>query len=191
MRREFVALCQKEEEGIFVQSPCVGLVSDLPLPGDILIPQESIGCIQILSSQYKLKLPQGIYGKVGAYDASMKVKPVGYQDILFPLLPLEKIQAESLVCDTMEQKVEGEYTICAPSDGIFYRRPSPDSPFYVEKESIVKKGQVLGLVEVMKCFNQITFQGSGMPEQARLVEICVQDASEVKYQQPLFLFTAL
>ncbi|NUM36637.1 MAG: hypothetical protein HUU50_19015 [Candidatus Brocadiae bacterium] len=189
MQREFVLLYQKENDTILIQSPCVGFVANLPFPGDILIPESQVGNVQILSSQYALKLPKGVCGKVGDYDTNMKVKPVGYQEILFPLLPLDQIKSDIFSTTAEERKVEGEYTIFAPSDGIFYRRPSPDSPNYVEKGNIVKKGQVLGLVEVMKCFNQIAFQGSGIPDQAKLVEIYVQDACEVKYQQPLFVFS--
>jgi acetyl-CoA carboxylase biotin carboxyl carrier protein len=37
----------------------------------------------------------------------------------------------------------------APMSGVFYRRPAPDQPPYVEKGDVVKKKQVLALLETM------------------------------------------
>jgi biotin carboxyl carrier protein len=45
---------------------------------------------------------------------------------------------------------------------------------------------VLGLVEIMKCFNQITYGGPGLPERGRVAEILAEDAAEVQFGQVLF-----
>lgn len=39
--------------------------------------------------------------------------------------------------------------------GIFYRASSPSSPPFVRKGEVVKKGQVLCLIEAMKVFNEV------------------------------------
>ncbi|MEM9223876.1 MAG: acetyl-CoA carboxylase [Pseudomonadota bacterium] len=39
--------------------------------------------------------------------------------------------------------------------GTFYRRPSPDQPPYKEEGDTVAKGDVIGLVEVMKTFTEV------------------------------------
>ena len=75
----------------------------------------------------------------------------------------------------------------APSEGVFYRRPSPDSPPYVEEGARVESGAVLGLVEVMKSFNQITYGGPGLPERARVERVLAEDSVEVQFGQRLFL----
>jgi acetyl-CoA carboxylase biotin carboxyl carrier protein len=43
----------------------------------------------------------------------------------------------------------------APMSGVFYRRPAPDQPPYIEVGDRVKKKQVLGLLETMKVFQKI------------------------------------
>ena len=43
-----------------------------------------------------------------------------------------------------------------------------------------------GLVEIMKCFNQITCGGAGLPEHGRVAEILAEDASEVRFGRVLF-----
>ncbi|MFO7964105.1 MAG: biotin/lipoyl-containing protein [Desulfobacterales bacterium] len=43
----------------------------------------------------------------------------------------------------------------APMAGVFYRRPAPDQPPYVEVGDDVKKKQVLALLETMKVFQKI------------------------------------
>lgn len=49
----------------------------------------------------------------------------------------------------------------APMSGVFYRRPSPEQPPYVEVGDIVKKKQVLGLLETMKVFQKIKAPAAG------------------------------
>ena len=45
---------------------------------------------------------------------------------------------------------------------------------------------MLGLVEIMKCFHHITYGGVGLPESGEIVKILADDASEVRFGQPLF-----
>jgi len=81
-----------------------------------------------------------------------------------------------------EKKGEEIFTITAPSAGVFYRRPDPDSPPYVEVGSIVEPGDTLALIEVMKSFAPIVSEVKG-----EVVEILVEDGAAVEYGQTLFL----
>ena len=45
--------------------------------------------------------------------------------------------------------------------GIFYRKPSPDEPNFREVGDTVKASDVIGLIEVMKTFNQIYADAAG------------------------------
>ena len=45
--------------------------------------------------------------------------------------------------------------------GIFYRRPDPDSEPFVEVGDAVQPGSVVGVVEVMKQFHEVTAEGAG------------------------------
>ena len=51
--------------------------------------------------------------------------------------------------------------IRSPIPGIFYRRPDPDSPMFVNEGDSVEAGQVVGLVEVMKQFHEIQAERAG------------------------------
>ncbi|MDH5752101.1 MAG: biotin carboxylase [Deltaproteobacteria bacterium] len=51
--------------------------------------------------------------------------------------------------------------VVAFTGGTFYSRPSPNDPPYVTEGQHVEEGQVLGLLEVMKMFNQVRANFSG------------------------------
>ncbi len=77
---------------------------------------------------------------------------------------------------------EGLVAIKAPMVGVFYRKPKPDKPPFVEVGDHVNKGDVVCLIEAMKIFNEIESEVSGT-----IVKVLVEDASPVEYDQPLFL----
>lgn len=49
--------------------------------------------------------------------------------------------------------------------GVFYRRPDPDEPPFVEEGDMVETGDVMGLVGVMKNFHEITAESDGVVTQ--------------------------
>jgi biotin carboxyl carrier protein len=51
--------------------------------------------------------------------------------------------------------------ILSPLPGTFYRRPAPDKPAYKETGDRVEKGDVVGLVEVMKTFYEVKAEATG------------------------------
>lgn len=51
--------------------------------------------------------------------------------------------------------------ILSPLPGTFYRKPAPDQPVFKEVGDEVKEGDVIGLVEVMKVFNEVKAEASG------------------------------
>ncbi|WP_447980570.1 acetyl-CoA carboxylase biotin carboxyl carrier protein [Candidatus Nitrospira bockiana] len=76
----------------------------------------------------------------------------------------------------------GLVTITSPIVGTFYRSPSPDADPYVEEGDVVKKGQVLCIVEAMKLMNEIESEVDG-----RVVKVLAESTKPVEYGQPLFL----
>jgi biotin carboxyl carrier protein len=51
--------------------------------------------------------------------------------------------------------------VLSPLPGTFYRSPAPGSPHFKEEGDMVAVGDVLGLVEVMKQFSEITADCAG------------------------------
>jgi len=68
----------------------------------------------------------------------------------------------------------------APMAGIFYRQPSPDAEPFVEPGDRVEAGDVVGLIEVMKLFNEIIAPVTGV-----VVEVVVESEERVEAEQPL------
>ncbi len=75
------------------------------------------------------------------------------------------------------------FSVNSPFVGTFYRSASPENPPFVEVGTVVKKGQVLCIVEAMKLMNEIEAEQPG-----RLVEALVQNGSPVEYGEALFKF---
>jgi biotin carboxyl carrier protein len=51
--------------------------------------------------------------------------------------------------------------ILSPLPGTFYRKPAPDKPNFKNDGDMVKEGDVIGLIEVMKSFNEVKADKSG------------------------------
>lgn len=53
------------------------------------------------------------------------------------------------------------HEILSPLPGTFYRSASPDVPPYKAEGDLVAMGDVIGLIEVMKQFSEITADAAG------------------------------
>jgi biotin carboxyl carrier protein len=66
--------------------------------------------------------------------------------------------------------------------GIFYRKPGPNQPPYVEVGDMVKKKQVLALLETMKVFQKVK-----SPVTGRILEIAVESETPLKDDDLMFV----
>jgi acetyl-CoA carboxylase biotin carboxyl carrier protein len=73
-----------------------------------------------------------------------------------------------------------EKTVKAQMPGTFYRRPDPESDPYVEEGDEVSAGDTIGLIEVMKNFNEIKAEEDG-----RVSKFLVEDEEAVDAGQEL------
>ena len=69
----------------------------------------------------------------------------------------------------------------SPLVGVFYAAPSPDAEAFVKVGSVVKKGDVLCIVEAMKLMNEIVAEQDGT-----VVDVCAHNGDVVEYGQTLF-----
>jgi acetyl-CoA carboxylase biotin carboxyl carrier protein len=74
----------------------------------------------------------------------------------------------------------GLHAVVAPLTGVFYLAPSPGAVPYVKVGGTVSAGQVIGLIEAMKLFNEIKSDVNGTVRR-----IAAETGSLVKAKQPL------
>ena len=79
-------------------------------------------------------------------------------------------------------KEEKSNTVNSPMVGTFYASASPESKPFVTIGQSVKKGDTLCILEAMKMMNQVQAESDG-----KIVEILVDNAEPVEFDQPLFV----
>ena len=72
--------------------------------------------------------------------------------------------------------------ILSPLPGTFYMRPAPDAPNYKQVGDSVAIDEVIGLVEVMKMFNEVRSEVSG-----KVVRYAVENEDPVEAGQLLLV----
>jgi acetyl-CoA carboxylase biotin carboxyl carrier protein len=99
-----------------------------------------------------------------------------------PIAPTATAAAASSADASTAASTSNYIEFKSPMIGTFYRKPGPDKDVFVKVGDEVKTGDVVCVIEAMKLFNEIEFEGAGT-----IVKILVEDASPVEYDQPLFL----
>ena len=69
----------------------------------------------------------------------------------------------------------GLVDVATPVTGVFYRAPIPGGEPFVAEGDMVHEGQVVGVVEAMKIFNEVVTHVAG-----KLAKFIVQDGEEVQ-----------
>jgi len=182
---------EAEDGSVQVLAPGVGTWTDLPRPAELLGPGSRIGFLERLNRSVRLLLPDGVSGRVIDGLPHKRAVHVEHGEILFVLTPLAEGDTgdprPTAGGDTPfhDDLTEGARAIVSPTDGVFYLRPSPEDPPFVEVGGQVCVGDPVGLVEVMKTFNQILYDGHGAPGAAEVLEVRVEDSEEVRAGQIL------
>lgn len=176
-----------------VLSPEVGFWSHHPSLGTQLGPGSPVGFLRQLNRRFSLVLPLDSGGRLEGTVPSARSVPVEYGQLLFELAPVGDCEADRAYRGSVSGAspeaalTAGTHAVIAPTDGVFYRRPSPGAKAFIEVGSRLWPGQPIGLVEVMKTFNQILYGGPGLPDEAEVVEVRCGDAEEIRAGQILVL----
>ncbi len=186
-------------EGHFdVLSPGVGFYDLPPAVGAFLRPGSFVGYLTVLRRYFHLMLPENHHGVVVEHFITTRKRRVEFGEPLFRVSPESAgLEGEIVEIDKAapgapaDDIPEGMFAVRSPTDGIFYRRPNPESPPYADEGDIIEQGATLGLVEVMKCFNPIIYPGEPeFPHRARVVRVAARDSAEVKHGAVLYIVEA-
>ncbi|MBF0271260.1 MAG: acetyl-CoA carboxylase biotin carboxyl carrier protein [Magnetococcales bacterium] len=113
-----------------------------------------------------------------AAPAPFVARPAQYAVPAVALPPPASFVPSSSAGETRETTV----AITAPMVGTFYKAASPESAPFVKLGDMVKKGQVVCIIEAMKLMNEIESEVSG-----RVVSIIKENATPVEYGEEMFL----
>lgn len=80
----------------------------------------------------------------------------------------------------MERTDSDKLTIISPMVGVFYTAKSEDSEPFIAVGDVIKKGQIIGIVEAMKLMNEIESSYDGVVE-----AVLVNNKDVVEYGQTL------
>jgi acetyl-CoA carboxylase biotin carboxyl carrier protein len=81
----------------------------------------------------------------------------------------------------VEKIDDGLHQVLSPMVGTFYRASSPEIDPFVREGAHIDNGQTVCIIEAMKIMNEIPTDVGG-----EIVEILVDNAQAVEYNQPLF-----
>lgn len=75
---------------------------------------------------------------------------------------------------------DSDHIVTSPSVGVFWRSPEPGAPSFVEAGQMVKIGDTLGIVEIMKLMSNVSADVSGV-----VTAVHVENAGAVEFGTPL------
>jgi acetyl-CoA carboxylase biotin carboxyl carrier protein len=154
--------------------------NDSPHPFDLqtikvlvgLMSRHDLSEIDLQQGDQRLRLRRG---------ARQKVAPVAFAPPLAAPAAPASAPAAPPAPAAAERPAKKLLEIKSTTVGTFYARPKPEAPPYVTAGSKVTPTQVVGLIEAMKLFNEVTAECTGV-----IVEVLVEDKQPVEFEQILF-----
>ncbi|MFT6629070.1 MAG: acetyl-CoA carboxylase biotin carboxyl carrier protein, partial [Flavobacteriales bacterium] len=126
--------------------------------GDWLSSNQRIGEVSILGARHELLVPESVSGRVNTLHAKERGRGREYGEALLDVQTVTDAGSAGIALSAEEQHAGEPYV--APMDGQFYRRPSPDELDFVSPGQAIQPGQTIGLIEVMKFFYPIVWEGT-------------------------------
>ena len=142
-----------------------------------LLEESGIAEIEVKEGEESIKLSRNI-----SSTTNMQVPQIIPQPVQTSQPPTNQ-QASDMGANAVDNlKKEKRNTVNSPMVGTFYASASPESKPFVTIGQSVKKGDTLCILEAMKMMNQVQAESDG-----KIVEILVDNAEPVEFDQPLFV----
>ncbi len=172
-------------DGRQLRAPAPGWFRYLVLADHLIAPDDVIGELDQLGRITRIVAPR-VHGiaKLSPGDAR---RAVSYGDVLLTL-------GDGVTTVTDPSEMSGEATevtpslvFRAPSSGRYYGRPSPDKPAFVTVGGELVPGATVCLLEVMKTFHRVHYDGA----RARVSALLVPEGADVNAGDPLLALDPL
>jgi acetyl-CoA carboxylase biotin carboxyl carrier protein len=134
-----------------------------------LMARHDVNEIDLRDGPVRMRLLRGIGSLAHSDDAPSVAPPVSAAPVL-AAAPREAATASRKLTD-----------IKSPAVGTFYAAANPDAPPFVKVGDRVTATTVVGLIEAMKLFNEVTAECSGVIE-----EVVAQNQQPVEFGEVLF-----
>ena len=147
------------------------------------VSDSSLSGFALEEGDFRLSLSRGGQPLTGAIGATGQLVP-GSQDYSTGQQTVANGQSAPGMVDLAGTEAETASGTCvkSPLVGTFYASAGPEEAPFVSVGDMVKKGQVLGIVEAMKLMNEIESEADGVVK-----AIYVENEQMVEYGQSLFL----
>jgi acetyl-CoA carboxylase biotin carboxyl carrier protein len=135
----------------------------------------------IVENGYKIKVKRQTEVQYQAYNPPVQVSLPPVAAIPAPIV-ISTSDSPSSTSDAPATSSATQKIIKSSMVGTFYRSATPNDPAYIREGDTIKAGQIVGIIEAMKLFNEIEADFGG-----KVLKILVDNASPVEFDQPLIL----
>jgi acetyl-CoA carboxylase biotin carboxyl carrier protein len=145
-----------------------------------LVKEHELAEFELEHQDFKIRIR-----KEGGAAAAPAVPPVAGPAPAAPARPMPG-SAPAASPPSLEDAGEVELAVVkAPIVGTFYHAPEPGAPPFVSIGDVVRKGQVVCIIEAMKLMNEIESEYEG-----EVVKVYVENGKPVQYGERLFAIRA-
>ena len=148
-----------------------------------IVRQHDLSEFELEREGFKIKIRKGTLTHAQYPAGAVQAAPPGpYVAAATPAAATAPAAAAGVAAEAALGKTEIDLAVVkSPIVGTFFRSSEPGAPPFVEVGSVVKKGQVLCIIEAMKLMNEIDSEYDG-----EVVNIYVENGQPVQYGERLF-----
>ena len=179
------------DQGVELLAPSVGVFTPRVGVGDYVTSGQCVGTFAVLGVGRGMVVPPGVAGRVTERAGCGRTHvSVQYGDALISVASVVGSERQAALTSSPSPTTSSA-AFLAPMSGRYYSRPSPGDPPFVDVGDTVTRGQTIGLLEVMKTFNRLVYQGDAYPAQATVEQVVPGDGADVVRGDPILLLGPL
>ena len=173
-----------------LNAPHVGIFYPTVSENTVCQGGDTLGLLDIVGVRVPILIPESV-GVVRIQGVSKSPVHCGYNSKIVSFISLHATdsQGDIIAGNFNSSSVQTDrpsptsYSVDAPIDGTVYYAPSPENPPFVQEGQIVNPGDIIALVEVMKFFYEIHYEGTAC---ANAVKKPHQDGDSIEAGAPLW-----